>query len=193
MLRWSDATLGGLAHIPWKPFDHPQLGKVEIGGWNRFHAFSNPPPQLLEREIAALSEVARVAGADLAEARAGACGRRRRSAAATTRSCSSCRTRAGCRRTSASARSSARSCAASIAEIELPAGAALVEGKRREEHGQLEGRAYKHTGISFWPDYHVTDDRMKIEWVVRGKTGDVVKLVARHERAGTVRATVTLP
>ena len=38
--------------MPWKPFDHPQLGKVEIGGWNRFHAFSNPPPQFLERELA---------------------------------------------------------------------------------------------------------------------------------------------
>ncbi len=49
--RWSEDKLGGLAHIPWKPFAHPQLGAVEIGGWNRFHAFSNPPPQCLEREL----------------------------------------------------------------------------------------------------------------------------------------------
>ena len=27
------------------------------------------------------------------------------------------------------------------------------QGKRREEIGQLEGKAYKHTGVSFWPDY----------------------------------------
>jgi hypothetical protein len=79
-----------------------------------------------------------------------------------------------------------------VAEIELPQGGALVEGKRRAEHGPLEGRAYKHTGISFWPDYHVTDDRMKLTWVVSGKPGDVVKLTARHERAGTVRTEVTL-
>src|SRR5262249_10535610 len=59
-----------------------------------------------------------------------------------------------------------------IAEIALPEGAELVSGKRREELGQLEGKAYKHTGISFWPDYHVTDDRAKIEWVVRGRAGD---------------------
>jgi hypothetical protein len=38
----------------------------------------------------------------------------------------------------------------------------------------------------------VTDDRAKIEWVVRGKKGDRVDLVARHERAGTIRATVAL-
>ena len=60
------------------------------------------------------------------------------------------------------------------------------------EFGQLEGRAYKHTGISFWPDHHVTDDRMKIEWVVHGKPGDVVDVTARHERAGTIRVPVTL-
>jgi hypothetical protein len=79
-----------------------------------------------------------------------------------------------------------------FAEIAVPAGVELVTGKRREEVGQLEGKAYKHTGISFWPDYHVTDDRTKIEWVVRGKPGDRVDLIARHERAGTVRATVVL-
>jgi len=33
---------------------------------------------------------------------------------------------------------------------------------------------------------------MKLTWVVRGKPGDVVKLTARHERAGTVRTEVTL-
>ena len=65
-----------------------------------------------------------------------------------------------------------------------------MRASAREELGQLEGKAYKHTGVSFWPDYNVTDDRMKLEWVVRGKPGDDRStLVARHERAGTVRAT----
>src|SRR5205823_4210284 len=79
-----------------------------------------------------------------------------------------------------------------IAEIALPAGAALVHGKRREMLGQLEGKAYKHTGVSFWPDRNITDDRLKVEWVVTAKAGAVVKLTARHERAGTVRAEVQL-
>ena len=79
-----------------------------------------------------------------------------------------------------------------IAEIALPGGAELLQGKRREELGQLEGKAYKHTGVSFWPDHNVTDDRAKIEWMVRGRAGDEVKLTARHERAGTVRTTVKL-
>jgi hypothetical protein len=58
--------------------------------------------------------------------------------------------------------------------------------------GQLEGKAYKHTGVSFWPEYNLTDDRAKVEWLVQGKPGDVVSLTARHDRAGTVRASVTL-
>jgi hypothetical protein len=55
-----------------------------------------------------------------------------------------------------------------IVDVVLPDGAVLLSGKTREDIGQLEGKAYKHTGISFWPDYHVTDDRAKIEWVVQG-------------------------
>jgi hypothetical protein len=79
-----------------------------------------------------------------------------------------------------------------MTELALPQGATLVQGKRRDGHGQLEGRAYKHTGVSFWPETNVTDDRMKIEWVVRGAKGDTVGIVARHPRAGVVRTTVAL-
>ena len=104
--------LGGVAHVAWKPFEHPQLGHVEIGGWNRFHAFSQSAAAAARARARALSAVAAVAGADLAEARARACGCRRRSATTRGRSRSSCRTPAGCRPTCRSARWSARSCAA---------------------------------------------------------------------------------
>ena len=33
MLRWSDTEKGGQYYRDWTPFDHPQLGPVEIGGW----------------------------------------------------------------------------------------------------------------------------------------------------------------
>ena len=79
-----------------------------------------------------------------------------------------------------------------IAEIAVPAGAKLVHGKRRELLGQLEGKAYKHTGVSFWPDYNITDARAKVEWVVRAEKGERIDLVARHEKAGVVRASITL-
>jgi hypothetical protein len=32
-LRWNDTEMDGKIFVDWKPFDHPQLGQVEIGGW----------------------------------------------------------------------------------------------------------------------------------------------------------------
>jgi len=34
-LKWNDEEMGGKVFIDWKPFNHPQLGKVEIGGFTR--------------------------------------------------------------------------------------------------------------------------------------------------------------
>jgi hypothetical protein len=81
-----------------------------------------------------------------------------------------------------------------VCEIELPPGARLETGKPREEVGQLEGRAYKPVSPSSWAGWSgdTTDDRAKVEWVVRAPAGSVVNLVARHDRAGTVRAQLTL-
>jgi murein tripeptide amidase MpaA len=192
ILRWSDEKLAGLAHVPWQPFDHPQLGRVEIGGWNRFHAFSNPPPQFLERELARfprwlvwqalLSPLLETVHAD-----ATATGDGHYTVTLVVQN-------AGYLPTYVSKRALDRKVVRGvIVEVEVPDEVTLVQGKRRVELPQLEGRAYKHTGISFWPDYHVTDDRAKAQWVVRGRPGDVVQLTARHERAGVARASVTLP
>ncbi len=38
------------AVTPWKPFDHPQLGAVEIGGLDYLHTVRNPPTRLLAKE-----------------------------------------------------------------------------------------------------------------------------------------------
>jgi murein tripeptide amidase MpaA len=56
MLEWSDNALQGKGYQDWQAFDHPQLGKVEIGGWDREHAFRNPPSQFLEAEVTPLAD-----------------------------------------------------------------------------------------------------------------------------------------
>jgi hypothetical protein len=78
-----------------------------------------------------------------------------------------------------------------ICEIELPEGATLETGKPREELGQLEGRAYKSSAPTRRQG-DPTQERAKVEWVVRAPEGSIVKLLARHERAGVVRTEVTL-
>jgi hypothetical protein len=79
-----------------------------------------------------------------------------------------------------------------LAEISLPAGAALVSGKSREHLGELEGWAYLHTGVSFWPNKKVTGDRAHVDWVISAPSGTTVEVSATHERAGRIMTRVTL-
>ena len=51
LLQWADSVLGDRGFVPWYAFDHPQLGAVELGGWDFFHTWSNPPPELLHDEV----------------------------------------------------------------------------------------------------------------------------------------------
>jgi murein tripeptide amidase MpaA len=53
-LKWNDDVLNGEGFVEWQPFDHPQLGKVEIGGWKRLLR-NNAPPQLLEETCEKMS------------------------------------------------------------------------------------------------------------------------------------------
>ena len=79
LLAWSDKELGGKGFVPWKPYKHPTLGEVEIGGAVPF-ADNTPPPAMIEGllkgqvpwvlEIA--GKMARVRIADTAVKRLGA-------------------------------------------------------------------------------------------------------------------------
>ncbi|MDQ6620593.1 MAG: M14 family metallopeptidase [Pseudomonadota bacterium] len=191
LYRWSERTLGGAAHADWTPYRHPQLGDVEIGGWDRFNAFSNPPKPLLKKELAKFPRWLvwqALTSPKMELVHAGA-----QSLGGDTWKVTLVVQNTGWLPSYVSKRALERKVVrGTMFEIALPPGASLVHGKRRTEAGQLEGKAYKHTGVSFWPDYVVTDDRAKCEWVVRGKPRDVVGIVARHSRAGVVRASVTL-
>ena len=50
LLSWNDRELYGKGFIDWQEFEHPQLGKVEIGGWEPKYVVQNPPGHLLHQE-----------------------------------------------------------------------------------------------------------------------------------------------
>ena len=79
-----------------------------------------------------------------------------------------------------------------VCEIELPETATLESGEQRQEVGQLEGRAYKPSVPGGFSPGDPTEDRAKVEWVVRAPGGGTAKLKARHERAGLVTVEVEL-
>lgn len=53
-LQWNDEALNGEGFINWQPFEHPQLGPVEIGGWKRLLR-NNAPEHLLEETCEKMS------------------------------------------------------------------------------------------------------------------------------------------
>ena len=39
----------------WEAYEHPELGPVELGGWDMFYLFRNPPQQFLQAELEPLA------------------------------------------------------------------------------------------------------------------------------------------
>ncbi len=185
MLKWSDEVLNGQGYIDWYPFEHPQLGTVELGGWNRLYAFSNPPPQFLEKEIAPFADwlvwhLLISPRLELFEVDAKPLGEDAYHVRVVVHN-------TGWLPTYVTKKAVEKNVVRGVVcEIELPEGAELETGKPREELGQLEGRAYKASAPGVFGVADATQDRAKVEWVVRAPQGGVVKLTARHERAGVV-------
>ncbi|MCE5248724.1 M14 family metallopeptidase [bacterium] len=50
-LCWNDEACGGREFMQWTAYEHPQLGTVEIGGFNPKFFSQNPPVQYLEEWI----------------------------------------------------------------------------------------------------------------------------------------------
>jgi hypothetical protein len=79
------------------------------------------------------------------------------------------------------------------AEIDLPDRATLATGDATQELGQLAGHGRARQMLAMFDGgFDPTDDRAKAEWVVRAEAGTTVRATARHARAGTCRAEVTL-
>lgn len=203
LMEWSDANLEGKGLIEWYPFDHPQLGRIELGGWDVQLAFRNPPPRYLEKEIAPLSDwtiwhalIAPELHLHSAEAIP-----LKESEAKATDATTGTETpylirvvvdNIGWLPTYVTKKALEKKVVRGVvAEIDLPDGVKLESGKRRQEVGQLEGRAYKASAPYGWTA-DATQERTKIEWIVRAQPDTDLNITVRHERAGTVRTTVHL-
>ncbi len=190
LLRWSDEVLGGRGYVDWYEFDHPQLGKVELGGWDTMYAWRNPPPEFLEKEIARFPDwlvwhLLISPKLEIYEAKAIPLGDNLYQVRLVVQN-------TGWLPTYITKKALEKKVVRGvIAEIELPEGATLRTGQPREELGQLEGRAYKPSAVTVWHS-DPTEDRARVEWVVHAPNGGTVRLTARHERAGTVRMELML-
>ncbi len=188
LLKWSDDALQGKGYVDWYTVDHPDLGKVELGGWDRFYAFSNPAPQFREREVAKFPEwiiEQALMSPCLALVAATA-----KEVAPKVHVVEFVVQNTGYLPTYVSKIAEKRKLTRGVmGEI---TGAKLVEGKARVEGPQLLGRAHVGSTQSFFPQGNATPDRHVFRWTVAGAAGDEITLCARHDRAGTVTAKVVL-
>ena len=190
MIRWIDENVGPDHYMAWKPFDHPQLGPVELGGCDAKFISQNPPAPYLEQEVAKHTRfllrlvrllpslsIDRVEKTQLSEdiwqieAVAGNRGYM-----------STYVFREGLK--------SKRLEGVSLELCGLP----VLQGDAKARLGHLEG----HSGLiaGGWGITQSTDQagplRKKAQWVVRGKAGDPFEIVCASGKAGKITYRGTL-
>jgi len=177
--------------MDWTPFEHPQLGPVELGGWKRLFMFRNPPahhlpdmchknmmftlkhaltaPRLNIREV----EVTKVTD-DLYKIEA-------------------IIENLGYLPTYVTRRAiDAKVVTPVIAELALDDRVELVAGKLQQDLDHLSGRSERGMKYSRFVDWHKASK--KAEWVVRVKGGSAAEVTVKalSQRAGQDARTVTV-
>ena len=185
LLAWNDRELDGEGFVPWTPFEHPQLGRVEIGGWKTKFTSQNPPPAFLRAEC---EKVARFA---LSHAQSAP----RLEAKLETEGLSP-----GIRRleltventgylpTNITKVASDKNLVKPVeAKIRMPEGASLLSGKAEVEIGHLSGRSALWGNRWKDPAFYAglpSDYARRVVWVVRGEGS--LEVEVSSEKAGTI-------
>lgn len=167
-LAWCDANGEGARFKPWSPFEHPELGQVEIGGW-RPYARIEPPaaegPKIAQGELDFLITLGGVLPrVKLVEAHARALADGLVEVTATLENESLLPLRSA-------AAERADTVRPARVELVLPEGAKLVAGSRDTLAGSLKG----------------TGGRRELRWLVAGERLGSVGIVLDTDGAGSIR------
>ncbi|MDB9429580.1 M14 family metallopeptidase [Microcystis aeruginosa CS-555/01A07] len=185
--RWNDENLAGKGFINWQSFDHPQLGEVEIGGWDFKNVWQNAPekylPDLCEKQCqftiahALMSPLLAISRLDLKSEGNGIYHLVLQLE------------NQGFLPTYTSKKALERKIVRPIqVKLNLADEVSLIVGKLEQEIGHLEGRSNKvYSSLAHGLDYRCT-----VEWVIKGVSGQEIEIIAIAERAGTVRQKVIL-
>jgi hypothetical protein len=191
LLRWSDKELGGDGFVRWHAFNHPQLGPVEIGGFDLIRYWYNIPFDRLEKEVAPHTDWLIYLG--LATARIAV-----RSFTAEPIGENLWHVRlvvenTGWLPTNGSQQAVDQQVVSGVtAELILPAAAHLVDGESRRSLGQLEGRSVQRSTATWWGYSPGTPDRAVADWVVAAPAGTPLTVKVSHDRGGSARGDLVL-
>ena len=178
-------------YSPWKEYDHPYFGKVELGGFNYKFTHQNPPENLLITEcendtrfnirfikampklvIESLSK--KEVSENIYEITA-AVGNRGYLPTNLTEEAINLKVDQPV-----------------VVEIE---GTTILTGKAEEKIGNLAGYAYTQTGVFFYGNIATraaAKAKKKLTWLVQAEKGTAITIKASQEKAGTDTKTITL-
>ena len=187
LLRFNDEH-GLEGFREWTLFQHPQLGPVEIGGWDYKRFWGNAPAKFLpdiahKNTLFSLlhAEAAPRLGLKLVESQL---------VAGNTYRVVAVLENTGFLPTYTSAKALEKKAVEGIrVRLHLPEGARLVSGEGVADVGHLEGHSNKVDTLFGSP---FGDQEKKLEWVVQAPPGSRVQLEAVAVRAGTVRREIEL-
>ncbi len=190
ILKWSDEHVGAAGYVPWYEFQHPQLGQVELGGWDIMYTWRNPPLAFVNAEAERVLPFTMALGNLLP--RLSVHTLQTESLGENKYRINLLLENTGYLPTFTSEHGRKRKAARPVwVELDLPEGARLVAGKWRTELGHLQGRSNK-LDVASVGDFGITDNRARHEWVVEAAPGSCLKIHILSDRAGAVHKEVVL-
>lgn len=185
VLRWCDEHQPD-GHVDWTPFEHPQLGAIEIGGWNGLITWTNPTGERLRAEVAIHADFAihqalcapKLEIPHVAVTRIGGATWRVDVGIANT----------GWLPTDVSVLARKQELVAAITVEITGDDIEIFDGVARRTLDQLEGRV----ALRFENGNDGTPDRTLASWTIRGGAGTEITVAARHPRAGRATRVITL-
>ncbi len=191
ILEWLEENCEDPPLVAWYPFEHPQLGPVEIGGYDRMYTWRNPPPSFMGEEakanaafVLSLADMLpRLTLHTLLLERLSKEGDYRLRLVVEN---------SGFFPTYTSAQGRNRKAMRPIrVELKVSPDVQITSGRKKLEIGHLEGRSSK---LSVTPIYAAspTDNRAWVEWILRGPAGAEIDLNILSDRAGSLHESVLL-
>lgn len=189
ILKWADENAAEGAYVDWYEYDHPQLGLVELGGWNNFYTWRNPPQHFMGEEAERNIPFALALGYMLPHLEVHTLKTTRISEGTYTLNLVVDNTGFFPSYTSNQGRKRGVMREVRI-ELEIPEGVKILNGKQKSVLGHLEGRSNKigQAFITATP----TDNRGRLEWTFKARKGSAIKLHILSERAGSLHREVIL-
>jgi murein tripeptide amidase MpaA len=190
ILKWVEENTGSGNYIDWYAFDHPQLGKIELGGWQNMYLWRNPPPELLQDEVSrhtpfllSLANCLPRLKVHTLEVSALGDGLYHINLVVEN---------TGYLPTYTSQQGKKRNVIRPVrVELSLPQEVELKQGKPREELGHLDGRSSDQDTGQFGVA-NPTSNRARQEWVLHGPPGAQIEVHILSERAGKLHLPVQL-